>query len=568
MCGIFALLNYMKYYYKTKKVEDWTIPESVQIAYRAGKGRGPEDSRLECYRRRDIILGFHRLAINGFGRASAGQPLGLLGCLLICNGEIYNWKKLADQAGVDCSSGSDCEIIIHLYRKYGIRETLQVLDGVFAFILLDYKLNEVYIARDTYGVRPLFMWVLSDDRRYREDDIYLFASEMKMAISDTGRKVDLRQFPPGQVTKMVYRRRRAASIGESGSLNGMNLVPVCRYIFSAPCGFPSSSIVSEDGVLDVIRESLIAAVKKRVVNTDREVACLLSGGLDSSLISALVCRELRKIGKPLHTWSIGMAGSEDLECAKLVADHIGSVHHSLELEEAEFLAAIDPVIYAIESNDTTTVRASVGNWLVCKYVREGSEAKVIFNGDGADEVCGGYLYFHYAPDPIAFDKECRRLLRDISFFDVLRSDRSISSHGLEARTPFLDRGFVQSYLSIPLAIRDHAHRDQCEKYLLRKAFEPTGLLPSKVLWRRKEAFSDGVSHSSRSWYEVIQESASKLISDVTPAQAEQIHYDRIYHKYYGQSLERHKHVMPYKWMPHFVDASDASARALDIYKKK
>ena len=177
----------------------------------------------------------------------------------------------------------------------------------------------------------------------------------------------------------------------------------------------------------------------------------------------------------------------------MVARHLGTNHHSIVLKESDFLNAIETVIYTIESYDTTTVRASVGNWLISKYIKENSEAKVVFNGDGSDEVTGGYMYFHCAPDELEFDKECRRLLGNIHYFDVLRSDRSISSHGLEARTPFLDRSFVQNYLSIPAKFRYHKGNKQCEKYLLRKAFENDNILPKEVLWRTKEAFSDGVS---------------------------------------------------------------------------
>ena len=169
------------------------------------------------------------------------------------------------------------------------------------------------------------------------------------------------------------------------------------------------------------------------------------------------------------------------------------------------MSHIEEVIYSIESYDTTTVRASIGNWLISKMIRKHSDCKVVFNGDGSDEVCGGHMYFHLAPNSIEFDKESKKLLNDIHFFDVLRSDRSISVHGLEARTPFLDRNFVNTYLSINPNIRHHAKNKQCEKYLLRKAFYKDNLLPSKVLWRTKEAFSDGVSSLEKSWFTVLQE---------------------------------------------------------------
>lgn len=548
MCGIFALLNHLKYKEKGEVVKQEV--EVVRTCFMKGVNRGPEKSNFQVHYTEDIVMGFHRLAINGYGNALSDQPLYQSNCILICNGEIYNWKQLAEQANVSCSSGSDCEIIIHLYKKYGMDQTLQMLDGVFAFVLWDRSTNNIYVARDTYGVRPLFMWTFTN---FYQKQIFQFASEMKMGIPHDDNHTIVKQFPPGHLMTFFYSHAKEFRLKE-------------ETVFAQPNSFMNATIQTEAQATALIHDTLCDAVKKRVDNTDREVACLLSGGLDSSLIAALVSKEYNARGKKLHTWSIGMKGSEDLKYAKLVADHIGSIHHSIELSEEEFLDAIETVIYAIESNDTTTVRASVGNWLICKYIREQSDAKVVFNGDGSDEVCGGYLYFHYAPDAIAFDKECRRLLTDIALFDVLRSDRSISSHGLEPRTPFLDRNFVQSYLSIPAKMRAHAQQKKCEKYLLRMAFKDGNILPKEVLWRTKEAFSDGVSQQSRSWYEVIQAFASKRVSMKNPALAEQAYYDSIYQKYYG-NLETNKYVVPYKWMPKFVNASDASARTLAIYPR-
>ena len=192
--------------------------------------------------------------------------------------------------------------------------------------------------------------------------------------------------------------------------------------------------------------------------------------------------------------------------AKKVADFIKSEHHSIEIDKSEMLSCIEEVIYNIESYDTTSVRASIPNYLISKYIKkyeDKCDAKVIFNGDGSDEVTGGYIYFHYINNILEFDKECRRLLKDIHYFDVLRSDRSISSNGLEARTPFLDRNFIQTYLSIPYHLRCHSCNKLCEKYLLRKAFDDSVTLPDEVLWRTKEAFSDGVSNDKEAWFETI-----------------------------------------------------------------
>ena len=272
--------------------------------------------------------------------------------------------------------------------------------------------------------------------------------------------------------------------------------------------------------------------------------------------------------------------------AQQVADHIGSIHHSIEVDEQEFLDAIPEVIYNIESYDTTTVRASVGNWLICKKIKEQSNAKVIFNGDGADEVMGGYLYFHEAPDSIEFDKECRRLLTDIHCFDVLRSDRSISSHGLEARTPFLDRAFVDYYLSIDYHLRCHGKKHKPEKYLIRESIEKmdSNLLPQSVLYRTKEAFSDGVSKQTKSWFQIIQDYVKNvkfshlesideetIIKDYNPylfnrpKTLEQLYYRDIFTNHFPNPLC--SKIIPYFWMPKFVEATDASARTLNVYKE-
>ena len=223
--------------------------------------------------------------------------------------------------------------------------------------------------------------------------------------------------------------------------------------------------------------------------SEREIGALLSGGLDSSLIAAIVSSFSES---KLKTFSIGMQGSIDLEYALTVSKYIDTDHHQIEITENEFLDAIETVIYNIESFDTTTVRASVGNYLVSKYIRENTDCKVIFNGDGSDEVCCGYLYLRNAPSSKELQLESERLVNELYYFDVLRSDRSTSSNGLEARTPFLDKTFVKYYLSIPPELKVFNSKDRIEKHLLRKAFEGENLLPDDILWRPKEAFSDGV----------------------------------------------------------------------------
>ncbi|MGA1048503.1 MAG: asparagine synthase-related protein, partial [Minisyncoccia bacterium] len=329
-----------------------------------------------------------------------------------------------------------------------------------------------------------------------------------------------------------------------------------------------------------IRKYLINAVHKRCSTTDRPIACLLSGGLDSSLITAIVNNYHIQNGLPtLETYSIGIEGSDDLKHAQIVANFLGTKHTEIVLTEHDFINAIPEVIKGIESYDTTTVRASIGNWLLGKYISKHSDAKVIFNGDGSDELTGGYLYMGCAPDEFEFDKECRRLLKDIHTFDVLRSDKSISSHGLEPRTPFLDREWVEFYLSIPTHIRFHTNDKLPEKYLIRKAFskeeyvkyDKNPILPDSVLWRRKEAFSDGVSTQNRALYQIIQEhmvktvnlySDSSLQTHLPPQTHEQIYYRTIFEEHYAGL----GHIIPYFWMPKYVKATDSSARTLSIYK--
>ena len=580
MCGIFALLN--NKYCDKKKLEE---------ACNKGKDRGPEYSHFLDLPSINCSLGFHRLAINGVDDDLSNQPFFIDGIYLICNGEIYNHKDLLNILNITPNSKSDCEIIIHIYKKYGIEQTLQLLDGVFAFVMIDTNTKQIFVARDTYGVRPLFVNIFKKTKRIDLDGAhyctsYAFASEMKQLININNKDFydeKIGQFEPGHLSIFKYRE----TLRSHSSIKYTEIEHIDDIAFSAPNSF---SVLTDKkdyrNILENIYNKLYQAVSKRVDNTERPIACLLSGGLDSSLIAALV-KQIHN--GELHTWSIGFEGSEDLKYAQLVADHIGSIHHSIVVTEEEFLFAIPDVINSIESYDTTTVRASVGNWLICKKIKEQSNAKVIFNGDGADEVMGGYLYFHEAPDSIAFDKECRKLLTNIHYFDVLRSDRSISSHGLEARTPFLDRSFVQYYLSIGYNIRDHKYNNKPEKYLIRDAIKkinPT-LLPDKVLFRTKEAFSDGVSKQTKSWYEIIQDFVKNsiyphlygekneeyILQNMNPyvfnrpKTLEQLYYRDIFEKLFPKiGIEK---IIPYFWMPNFVkNATDASARTLNVYKEK
>ena len=327
-----------------------------------------------------------------------------------------------------------------------------------------------------------------------------------------------------------------------------------------------------NSVYNDVNSLLKEAVLKRLMS-DRKIGCLLSGGLDSSLIASLVAREYRD--SKVKTFSIGMPGSIDLKYADDVAKYIGSDHYSVEISEDDFLNAIEDVIYKIESYDITTVRASVGNYLVSKYIRNNTDCKVIFNGDGSDEVSCGYFYLKNAPDLDALQNENKRLLDEIYLFDVLRSDRSISSNGLEPRTPFLDKKFVQYYFSLSPEIKKFDGKNRIEKYVLRKSFENDKLLPEDVLWRNKCAFSDGVSKKNKSWHTIIKSYLDDIISDeefnnekikfshCPPISKESYYYRKIYAKYFGN----HDNLIPHYWMPRWSDVNDPSARELNEYKE-
>lgn len=546
MCGIFTIVNHSSESY------DATI---VEQSFQKGSRRGPEFSTISYVEKYNSLIGFHRLAINGLDQGS-NQPIVYNDITLICNGEIYNYRELYSMMNVTPTTHSDCEVIIHLFIKYGMEETLRMLDGVFAFVL--YTPTMIVVARDPYGVRPLYYTV---GKKTKSQYPTVIASEMK-SIIDIAKEyhLDICQFVPGHVELFLAGSNPPNGIRHysSNDFRYHSVSSVMRTI-----GYNEREYESK---LDEIYNALKLAVFKRCVTTERPIACLLSGGLDSSLIASLVNLYMKENGlNPVETYSIGLPDSEDIKYAKMVADHIGSNHTEIIVSEEDMLNIIPEVIEAIESYDTTTVRASIGNYLIGKYIKEHSSAKVIFNGDGSDELCGGYLYMNKCPDDIEFDKETIRLLSEIYLFDVTRSDKSISSHGLEPRTPFLDKQFVNTYLSIPVKHRRHS---TIEKFMLREAFMHTNLLPNEILWRKKEAFSDGVSNHGRSLYQIIQEHICKIAhnyDDFDPNQSmvemEKTYYLNVFSSFYPNQ----EHILPHYWMPKYTATNDPSARTLEHY---
>jgi asparagine synthase (glutamine-hydrolysing) len=551
--------------------------ESAEPWVRALHARGPESARLVKIRDTGIA-GFTRLAINGLDPAGM-QPFSSGQLLWMCNGEIYNWRALAAEYGIQCTSGSDCEILGPLYEKFvqlglGPDAFFRALDGVFSIVILDKGRQRLIVGRDPYGVRPLYCGQRMTVEQVGEGANvswkpkplnWIFASEIK-ALSPLCEVIT--PFFPGHC--QIYNTDPAAR----GLLQTIryHTVPTLRVPLLGP-GF----LDGPEFACIAVRDALVTAVRKRMM-TERPCAALLSGGVDSSLIAALVARELKAAGAPpLRTFSIGMLGSTDLYYARKVAEHIGSEHTEVVLTADDFFNAIGPVIQAIESYDTTTVRASVGNWLVSKAIAEQSDCKVVFNGDGSDEVWGSYLYFYNAPSDAAFEEEVTRLLGDIHYFDVLRSDRSIASHGLEPRTPFLDKQFVATARAVATAWRRPVQGVRPEKWLMRKAFDGMDLLPREVLWRQKEAFSDGVSGQEKSWYQIAQEKAEEMAGPtwkekaarsfgawLPPQTPEQYYYRTLYEAHFGKPTATVN--VPYFWMPRWCEgATDPSARTLAVY---
>jgi asparagine synthase (glutamine-hydrolysing) len=516
MCGIFAYIG-------DKYVDSELIESTNNIVH-----RGPDNS-IHKRINNNIFFSFHRLAINGLN-AESNQPFEINGIHLICNGEIFNYKELINKYNLenDYKSSSDCEIIVHLYKRCGIEKTCKELDGEFAFILYDEPNELLFIARDHIGVRSLY-WSNKDDNDY------CICSEIKgLEFTD-----NVKQFPPG--TYWCSNDKILVKFFD------INLIEISND--------------DEETIIKNIRRLFINAVNKRLMS-ERKLACLLSGGLDSTTVSAIVASYYEPYS--LNTYSIGLKDSVDLYYAKVASEHFKTNHTSIELSNEEFLSAIEKTIRQIESYDTTSVRASVGNYLVSLYIREHSQDTVIFCGDVSDEIFASYKGFYYAPDDNQFHIENTKMLENINFFDVLRSDKSISGAGLEARVPFSDLEFLKYCMSI-----DPKHKrfsnEKIEKYLFRKAFDD--MLPKELGWRVKTAFSDGVSNAERPWYEIIKEYMNEKYTDEEynekilkythnqPYDKESLYYREIYENFYPNT----SHTIPYFWKQPFMKESDPSA---------
>ncbi|VVD03285.1 asparagine synthetase [glutamine-hydrolyzing] isoform X2 [Leptidea sinapis] len=524
--------------------------------------RGPDAWRIEQDAREQlVVLGFHRLAIvDGL---HGMQPMRLHKyprVTLICNGEIYNYKRLGEQYAFPYETNCDVEAIIHCYKKFGIAETVRQLDGVFAFCLVDGDERKVFIARDPYGVRPLFK--LSDET----NGVMAICSEAKGLIGLKQKSANgsfLGQFKPGHF--------------EEWSILDDNTVKQVKTEQYFQPGTPPKFVpyVSEIGLnVDVYEKTALlleAACKKRLMS-DRRIGCFLSGGLDSSLVAALVVKLAKEINLPydIQTFAIGMGDSPDIIAARTVAQYIGSEHHEVIFDEADVREHIDDVIYHLETFDITTIRASLPMYLLSRYIKQKTNTTVLFSGEGADELAQGYIYFRDAPTSTDGHEESVRLLSDIYLYDGLRADRTTSAFSLELRVPFLDIQFTSHYLSIDSLLRQP--QEGVEKHLLRKSFANSKLIPDSILWRHKEAFSDGVASIKKSLFTTISEIVTERLpsnetvytSGVPPITPEAKYYRYIFEK----SFPDQYNFTPYYWMPKWVQVTDPSARFIKHYAAK
>ena len=495
--------------------------------------RGPDDTHLRIEytlnRKTIVLLGFTRLVIQGSNAPEQlqEQPFELNGGRrhVLCNGEIYNAEKI--------DGHSDCATVAKLLNEWPHDHACRQLDGDFAIVDIDLDAETIVFCRDPYGVRPLYYAGYPDGGG-------AVASEIK------GLPVGalwVRTVLPGTVVRGCISRPE-----QSFHQTRWHQVPWLKT--------PTTPNTN-----DAVRNGLVESVQKRLARaTGVAVGACLSGGLDSSLVAAIAAIFLHAEGHVLHTYSVGMEGSEDLHFARLVAEHIGSVHHERLLTAEGCVADIPEVVRAIESFDVTTVRASVGNYNVGALVQEvnrteGLNVRVVLNGDGADELLGGYLYMQMAPGDAEFEQETTSLLENLHYFDVLRSERCMACHGLESRSPFLDRHLIALVRAIPTDLL----RTRVEKNLLRTAFSTTGLLPDEVLWRRKEAFSDGLG-GSRNWYEIAKNAASQ--HGFGSEHPERLWYRQLFLQHYPEvSADA---ATPHYWLPKFIEnfGGDPSARTL------
>ena len=524
MCGIVAILNVKE---QTAELRQKALKMSQKIRH-----RGPDWSGIYCGK--SAILAHERLSI--VDPESGGQPLFSPDKkqVLAVNGEIYNHQEIRRRytGQYDFQTGSDCEVILALYRDKGI-DFLEDISGIFAFALYDEEKDVFLIARDPIGVIPLYIGYDSDGTVY-------VASELKALEGQCER---YEPFLPGHY---LFGKIEELKNGKIGELKKYYSRDWMQY----------DAVKDNPANITELHDSLEAAVRRQLMS-DVPYGVLLSGGLDSSVISAIAEQfsehriednsQTRAYWPRLHSFAVGLKGAPDLAKAKMVADHIGTVHHEINYTLQEGLDALRDVIYFIETYDVTTVRASTPMYLLARVIKS-MGIKMVLSGEGADEVFGGYLYFHKAPDAKAFHEETVRKLSKLHYYDCLRANKSLSAWGVEGRVPFLDKEFLD------VAMRINPEAKMCpgstiEKKIVREAF--TDMLPAEIVWRQKEQFSDGVGYS---WIDTLKKITSEAVSDEQMAHAAErfpIHPPLNKEEYYYRSI----------FAEHFP--SDSAARSVN-----
>ena len=507
MCGIVCAFNL--------KGNNDEIRSNVLKMSQKVRHRGPDWSGI--YSSNNAILAHERLAI--VDPTSGKQPIlsedGLK--VIAVNGEIYNHKELKKTftSSYNFRTESDCEVILALYEEKGV-EFLNELNGIFAFALYDSSKDRYFIARDHMGIIPLYMG-------WDDDDIFYVSSELK-SLEGVCSKIEL--FPPGHYL-----------LSDSSEL----------IKWYNPNWVSHDSVKNSDTSIKAIHDSLSAAVKRQLMS-DVPYGVLLSGGLDSSITSALAKKFASKRVESndkldawypqLHSFSVGLKDAPDLKAAKIVADHIGTIHHEINFTVQEGIDAIRDVIYHLETYDITTIRASTPMYLMARAIKS-LGIKMVLSGEGADELFGGYLYFHKAPNAKEFHDETVRKLDKLHQYDCLRANKSLAAWGIEGRVPFLDKEFIDVAMNINPEDK-MIKNGRIEKWVLREAFKD--YLPESVLWRQKEQFSDGVGYS---WIDSLKELVSKEVTDNdlknasnvfpinTPRNKEEFYYRSIFNDHFS-----------------------------------
>lgn len=554
MCGIWGLVSLNK-----QEINEKIIQNFYRITH-----RGPDNSILQKYR--NVWIGFHRLSIIDTSMFS-NQPFifqkGENTIVFVCNGEIYNYKELIKMYDLK-NTNSDCMTIPLLYLKYDYTTFTELFNksikGEYAFMIYEFNkfnnLTHIVVGRDTIGIRPLYYHPPTIN-----STMLMFSSEIK-GMNDFPDYVD--EFMPGVIQRF--------NLDSFGNHNNVDSYDFKNYLSIRPT-LPYKSV---EYYLLRVREAVINSVMRRL-QSDQPIVFLVSGGVDSSIVAGSAAKLL---GTPIRTFCCGMSEGTDLIYARKVAKHIGSTHTEVMFTPQEGLAVIDDVIYTIESWDTTSIRASVPQYMVCRDVGTKTDAKAVMIGEGADEVCSSYLFNWYAPNGDELHNAAKEYVGENHCYDIKRADRCISRWGLEGRPSLYDTEFIEAYWSIPAEYRMPTYKG-IEKWWLRKAFDGTNIIPDEVLWRKKEAFSDGVSSKEKSWFEIIQEYIETLISDEefanasklytynTPTTKEAYYYRKVFCKLFGENRQT---IIPHYWQPKWnkdgkeiTEYIDPSARVLKIY---